>query len=475
MADAGTTGSGTRPASASGLRRDAGLARHLRREPRVFRALRAHGFRWLQVADAAAVFLAAVAITVVRFGTDWPTYPPSHYFAGFAIATVVTVTCYYFAGLYERDLRIGSRPFLPQVASATVVAMLVNALIALLSGRYLLPRASLIVLSGVATLAVTANRALVRWAEPVLGRRSCVLLVGGAADRTRARHQLERSDPGTAVVGEVDTDRDDPAIVVELARTTGTTHVLLVSAGLTHRISPGPLDDLDRSGVRMLKRIDADEALVGLREIREIGGMPFVLLRTRALPRSRAQLKRLIELAVLLLAAPLLLPVVAITAAYVRTVAGRPALFRQERVGRGGVPFPMLKFRTMRVDAEEGIGPVIAAENDPRVLRGCQWLRDTRLDELPNLWNVLRGQMSIVGPRPERPDLVAENEELIPGYRRRHEIPPGITGLAQIHGSYHTDPAFKIGYDLQYLVNWSPVLDLEIALRTIWVVVARRV
>jgi lipopolysaccharide/colanic/teichoic acid biosynthesis glycosyltransferase len=135
----------------------------------------------------------------------------------------------------------------------------------------------------------------------------------------------------------------------------------------------------------------------------------------------------------------------------------------------------MLKFRTLRPDAEEGIGPILARRNDPRIVRACQWIRDTRLDELPNLWNVLRGEMSIVGPRPERPELTALHEALIPGYGRRHEIPPGITGLAQIHGSYHTDPSFKLGYDLQYLVNWSPVLDLQIALRTIWVVVTRRV
>jgi len=88
---------------------------------------------------------------------------------------------------------------------------------------------------------------------------------------------------------------------------------------------------------------------------------------------------------------------------------------------------------------------------------------------------VVKGEMSIVGPRPERPELTRRNVELIPGYARRHEIPPGITGLAQIHGRYHTDPTFKLGHDLQYLVNWSPILDFEIALRTLWVVIARRV
>lgn len=134
----------------------------------------------------------------------------------------------------------------------------------------------------------------------------------------------------------------------------------------------------------------------------------------------------------------------------------------------------MVKFRTMYPNAEEGLGAVLAKQGDPRVIPACQWVRATRLDELPQLWNVLKGEMSIVGPRPERPELTAQFEELIPGYSRRHEIPPGITGLAQIHGRYHTDPEYKLGHDLQYLVNWSPILDLQILFRTIWVVLARR-
>ena len=101
---------------------------------------------------------------------------------------------------------------------------------------------------------------------------------------------------------------------------------------------------------------------------------------------------------------------------------------------------------------------------------GLRWLRSTRLDELPQLWNVLRGEMSLVGPRPERPELTVDIERSVSGWVRRHQLPPGLTGLAQIHGRYATNPEYKIGYDLQYLVNWSPVLDLQILARTVWVV-----
>ena len=130
----------------------------------------------------------------------------------------------------------------------------------------------------------------------------------------------------------------------------------------------------------------------------------------------------------------------------------------------------MLKFRTMHHNAEDQTGTVKAQKDDHRIITGLKWVRRSRLDELPQFINVLRGEMSIIGPRPERPDFTNEYEGLIPGYGRRHDIPPGITGLAQVSGHYHTDPSYKLGHDLQYLVNWSPILDLQILIRTVWVI-----
>ena len=128
----------------------------------------------------------------------------------------------------------------------------------------------------------------------------------------------------------------------------------------------------------------------------------------------------------------------------------------------------------MGVDAEEDGGVRLAEANDGRVIKGCHWLRRTRLDELPQFWNVLKGDMSLVGPRPERPELVKEFAKAISGYERRHEIPPGITGLAQIRGRYHTDASYKLGHDLQYLMSWSIFLDLQIIARTLFVMFRRK-
>ena len=128
----------------------------------------------------------------------------------------------------------------------------------------------------------------------------------------------------------------------------------------------------------------------------------------------------------------------------------------------------------MKIDAEIDGKAKLAQIDDERILKGCNWLRRTRLDEVPQFWNVLLGQMSIVGPRPERPEMVSKFVSEIIGYSRRHEIPPGITGLAQTRSGYHTDASYKLGHDLQYLMSWSPVLDLQIMLKTIAVMFRRK-
>ncbi len=134
----------------------------------------------------------------------------------------------------------------------------------------------------------------------------------------------------------------------------------------------------------------------------------------------------------------------------------------------------MVKFRTMRVDAERKTGPVLASENDPRITWLGRYLRALRLDELPQLWNVLCGDMSFVGPRPERPEFVRDFERDIQGYAERFKVRPGLTGYAQVNGEYHTSPATKLKYDLAYIYNRSLWLDVRILADTVKVMLTRR-
>jgi exopolysaccharide biosynthesis polyprenyl glycosylphosphotransferase len=148
-----------------------------------------------------------------------------------------------------------------------------------------------------------------------------------------------------------------------------------------------------------------------------------------------------------------------------------PVFYRQERVGRTGKPFQMLKFRSMRVDAEQNTGPVFAVSNDPRCTRLGAWLRRSCCDELPQLWNVIRGEMSLVGPRPERTFFVEQFRRCIPRYDERHFVNPGITGWAQINGwRGDTQIEERLQFDLEYLRRRSLRFDLQILLWTPWAI-----
>jgi exopolysaccharide biosynthesis polyprenyl glycosylphosphotransferase len=173
----------------------------------------------------------------------------------------------------------------------------------------------------------------------------------------------------------------------------------------------------------------------------------------------------------LLLAAPLLLAVALI----VRATSSGPILFRQLRLGEGGKLFQICKFRTMVENAEKDGVAVWAREDDPRVTTIGRALRRTRLDELPQLWNVLRGDMSVVGPRPERPEFIELLQETVPFWTRRHLVKPGITGWAQVRRGYTADAmgtAEKLSYDLYYLKYRSLVFDLAIATQTFRIVLS---
>lgn len=430
------------------------------------------GFRHLYIFDAATLFALMAAITVVRFGFDWPTYPRSHYFIGFAVATLLHMTVYYFGGFYEFEQRLGHRAWLPRATLLTFMAVGGDATVTLLTERYLMPRGNLVVLAITASMLIAFNRWAARRVRLRRFGQPRMLLVGTNDDIDSAKQHLTDDERDAVIAGSVTDGGDVSSRLCAEVERVGATDLLLLSGQPLEKIYPEPLGELESREIGVYRRVTAADTLLGLQRSRQIGGMPFIALREHALPLCRLRFKRLLDLAYLVLSAPVVLPLTAAVAMYVRARVGRGVLYRQERVGRGGVPFVLVKFRTMRRDAERN-GPVLAGVNDPRVIGGLGWLRRTRLDELPQLWNVLTGTMSIVGPRPERPQIVARLEREIPGYGRRHDVPPGITGLAQTQGHYQTDPGYKLGHDLQYVVNWSPVLDWEIMAKSL-VVMARR-
>ncbi|HXD97369.1 MAG TPA: undecaprenyl-phosphate glucose phosphotransferase [Candidatus Acidoferrum sp.] len=203
--------------------------------------------------------------------------------------------------------------------------------------------------------------------------------------------------------------------------------------------------------------------------VEEFESIAFIHLRESPLYGWNSVLKRGFDLVLGTLALLVGLPIMAAIAVAVGITSGRPILYRQERMGLDGRRFGMLKFRTMVPDAEAQTGPQWAVRDDPRRTWLGAFLRGWSLDELPQLFNVLRGEMSLVGPRPERPSFVADFRRRVPGYMLRHTMKAGITGWAQINGwRGNTSIEKRIEYDLEYIARWSLGFDLSILLRTLW-------
>jgi exopolysaccharide biosynthesis polyprenyl glycosylphosphotransferase len=316
------------------------------------------------------------------------------------------------------------------------------------------------------------------------GVRGRALIVGSAEEGRLLAHAIGRFPqagidvsgiavpPGHAAEPGVFSLRDEE----DLNRVIGETqsdHVLFASTEVLFR--DRAIEHLALGGRSSLWSLPSPyETLIGKLRFRPLGELPLLEVRTAAPQGAAAWAKRAFDIAaaggLLLLASPLLL----LCSLVIRMTSGSPVLYTQPRVGREGRVFRLRKFRSMRAGAEDETGAVLAARDDPRVTRFGRFLRDARIDEIPQLFNVLGGEMSLVGPRPERPEFVEQFERRIPGYGLRLSVRPGLTGLAQVSGEYETDARIKLRYDLAYINNWSLGLDLLILARTLPVVLTRR-
>jgi exopolysaccharide biosynthesis polyprenyl glycosylphosphotransferase len=198
-----------------------------------------------------------------------------------------------------------------------------------------------------------------------------------------------------------------------------------------------------------------------------IDGIPLVGVRRSQLTGVARVLKRSFDLGVSLVLLVLLSPLMLVLAAVIKLTSLGPIFYRQERVGRDGLVFTVLKFRSMVLDAEAATGPVFTAPDDARRTGVGRFMRRFSLDELPQLINIIRGEMSLVGPRPERPFFVERFSAEIPRYLERHQVQPGVTGWAQVNDLRgDTSIANRTIYDIYYIENWSLVLDIKILLLT---------
>jgi lipopolysaccharide/colanic/teichoic acid biosynthesis glycosyltransferase len=243
---------------------------------------------------------------------------------------------------------------------------------------------------------------------------------------------------------------------------------LLLVGGSLEPLGITGIAAVQERGVAVWELADSLHRPARVRRLRGLVGLLWQPLPEIGLSRWRLATKRAFDVAAVLVALPVALPVAVLTAATVRLTSPGPAIYSQVRVGARGRLFVIRKFRTMVETAEADGRPTMAGGcSDPRLTSLGRQLRDWRLDELPQLWNVLRGDMSLVGPRPERPTFVDQFAERIPEYHHRHLVPVGLTGLAQLTGDYASTPEEKLQADLLYASNGSLLLDLALISRTV--------
>ncbi|MCK5146601.1 sugar transferase [bacterium] len=253
-----------------------------------------------------------------------------------------------------------------------------------------------------------------------------------------------------------------------------------VLIGLTNRsesILEGIITQCEGHAVGIKITPDHYDIIVGQARINQLYGFPLIEILPELMPTWEHIIKRVSDIIFSLVILLLFLPFGILTALAIKLDSKGPVFYNQRRVGRNGKIYTMMKFRSMRQDAEKMTGPVWATWDDPRVTKFGRFMRRTRLDEFPQLINVIKGDMSWVGPRPERPHFVEQFKEKIPLYARRLHIRPGITGWAQIKGNYDQsidDVKQKLNFDLFYLENMSLSLDLKIILNTLYVMLSSR-
>tara|TARA_Y100001954_G_C15807509_1_gene603437 strand:- start:560 stop:1924 length:1365 start_codon:yes stop_codon:yes gene_type:complete len=234
------------------------------------------------------------------------------------------------------------------------------------------------------------------------------------------------------------------------------------------------ISKVDHPDITLKLLPDFYQLVSGLNKTNQIFGMPLIEISPEPMPLWEMGVKRMLDIVVSLIVLILGLPFIAILALIIKLDSSGPIIYKQTRVGKNGKPFTMYKLRTMYEDAESKTGPMWAQENDPRITRVGYWLRKLRLDEIPQLVNVLKGSMSLVGPRPERPHFVDQFKHQIPLYTRRLLVRPGITGWAQVKWKYDSsldDVKEKTKYDLFYVENISLTMDLKILIITILTVI----
>ena len=427
-----------------------------------------------------------ILAALIRLGPD--SVLVLHYEYGFHKilgVTVLTMLCLHYFDLYDLQ-RVPSRgeTWFRLLVVLGLLSFLLAGIGYVFPG-FMLGNYTFVVGLFILTFALFVWRSAYSWLirQPLLRERICVL---GPGDRAKWLVEAMRTQPelGMEVVGWAGATGGEPmtreALATGLMDQVRKQDVERVIVALGDRRGTTPVRELLELRLRGIKVEDATaiiEKISGKIEVDSLYPSWLIFSQGFRLNPTFMLARRLVSLTVSFICLVVISPLIPLISLFIKLTSPGPVFYRQKRVGKNGTIFTCYKFRTMRADAEANIGPSWAGDDDPRVTSVGRWLRLSRLDEIPQLWNVLRGDMGFVGPRPERPEFVEWLSREIPYYHLRHVIRPGITGWAQIryqYGASLDESKEKLRYDLYYIKHLSLSFDLMIILESAKIILLGR-
>jgi len=448
----------------------------------------------LIVFETVLIVSAIAAAAYARLGSEaWTLAISDNGILKAVLLAAITQACLYYADLYDLRVVADRRELFVRLLQALGAASFVLAVVYFWFPNVMIGRGVFLIAAVFVMVLVTGWRLLFDWLGDRLTPRERLLLIGtNAASLALARELHERrAELGVAIVGFVDPDPEkvgqpliNPGVIGTIAdipsivRARGVDRVVV---SLIDGRGKLPMDKLLEMklerGVTFDHLASVYEDYTGKIAVENL--RPSWLIFSEGFRKTwfLRGAKRLLDVFAAMLGMLVLTPILLLAMLAIRLSSPGPVFYHQRRVGQHGLLFTVHKLRSMRVDAEAETGAVWASANDARVTPVGKFLRRTRIDEIPQLWNVLKGEMSLVGPRPERPEFVAELTEKIPFYGIRHGVRPGLTGWAQVmytYGASVEDAMEKLQYDLYYLKHVTIAFDLFVLLLTMKTVIMRK-
>jgi len=453
----------------------------------------------LGISEACLISLALVAAALARLGAGEASFMMTYQYGSLKIlfVSVAFMACMYYFELYDSAIVSDRREVLVRLIQVLGVAYIVLGLFYYLYPPVRLGRGVFHIGFLFVGLLLLLWRGLFSVINSTQGFAERVVILGDGPLATSLQHEIEtRPELGIRVtgcaqmpaIGTHPSNREPGRMSITLPQSSvggdaeahrqlGVNRIIVAMEERRGKLPVDVLLSLKHRGVLVQDGNDVYESITGKVPIESIRLSWLLFSPGNGASRLFLFYKRFASLFSSIVGLLLSLPLIPFVIAAIKVSSPGKVLYRQTRVGRDGVVFRCYKFRTMRADAEADSGPTWATDDDPRITRVGRFLRKTRIDEIPQLLNVFRGDMSLIGPRPERPEFVAALKEQIPYYDLRHSVRPGITGWAQIlykYGSSVEDAREKLRYDLYYIKNASAGLDLLIFLNTIKIVLLGR-